>query len=62
MERIANETRDNLFFLDYAPVLIASALTGENVEQLFRLDRADSTRCDDTHRDRRVQPLVARRF
>jgi len=37
MERIASETRDNLFFLDYAPVLIASALTGENVEQLFRL-------------------------
>ena len=37
MERIASETRENLFFLDYAPVLIASALTGENVEQLFRL-------------------------
>ena len=30
-------TREDLFFLDYAPVLIASALTGENVEQLFRL-------------------------
>jgi GTP-binding protein len=37
MERIASSTRDNLFFLDYAPVLIASALTGENVDQLFRL-------------------------
>ena len=37
MERIASDTRDRLFFLDYAPVLIASALTGENVEQLFRL-------------------------
>jgi GTP-binding protein len=37
MERIASETRENLFFLDYAPVLTASALTGENVEQLFRL-------------------------
>jgi GTPase len=37
MERIASETRERLFFLDYAPVLIASALTGENVEQLFRL-------------------------
>ncbi|MEY2490118.1 MAG: GTPase [Verrucomicrobiota bacterium] len=37
MERIASETREGLFFLDYAPVLIASALTGENVEQLFRL-------------------------
>jgi len=37
MERIASSTRDDLFFLDYAPVLIASALTGENVEQLFRL-------------------------
>lgn len=37
MERIASDTRESLFFLDYAPVLIASALTGENVEQLFRL-------------------------
>lgn len=37
MERIASATRDDLFFLDYAPVLIASALTGENVEQLFHL-------------------------
>jgi GTP-binding protein len=37
MERIASDTREGLFFLDYAPVLIASALTGENVEQLFRL-------------------------
>jgi GTP-binding protein len=37
MGRIANETRENLFFLDYAPVLIASALSGENVEQLFDL-------------------------
>ncbi|PYJ09468.1 MAG: ribosome biogenesis GTPase Der [Verrucomicrobia bacterium] len=37
MERTASATRDDLFFVDYAPVLIASALTGENVEQLFRL-------------------------
>jgi GTPase len=37
MGRIASATREGLFFLDYAPVLIASALTGENVEQLFRL-------------------------
>jgi len=37
MERIASSTRDDLFFLDYAPVLIASALTGENVDHLFRL-------------------------
>ena len=37
MERLMVDTRERLFFLDYAPVLIASALTGENVEQLFRL-------------------------
>jgi GTP-binding protein len=37
MDRIASATRDDLFFLDYAPVLIASALTGENVTQLFGL-------------------------
>lgn len=29
--------REQLFFLDYAPVLIASAATGENVVQLFDL-------------------------
>jgi GTPase len=37
MQKLIIETREQLFFLDYAPVLIASALTGENVEQLFRL-------------------------
>jgi len=37
MERIVTETRERLFFLEYAPLLIASALTGENVVQLFRL-------------------------
>jgi GTP-binding protein len=37
MEKLVTDTREHLFFLDYAPVLIASALTGENVEQLFRL-------------------------
>ncbi|MEY2494449.1 MAG: GTPase [Verrucomicrobiota bacterium] len=37
MERVITDTRERLFFLDYAPVLVASALTGENVTQLFRL-------------------------
>jgi GTP-binding protein len=37
MERTIVDVRERLFFLDYAPVLVASALTGENVEQLFRL-------------------------
>ncbi|MGI9087570.1 MAG: ribosome biogenesis GTPase Der [Chthoniobacterales bacterium] len=37
MKRLVEETRANLFFLDYAPVLIASAITGENVLQLFEL-------------------------
>jgi GTP-binding protein len=37
MKRLVEETRANLFFLDYAPVLIASAVTGENVLQLFEL-------------------------
>jgi GTP-binding protein len=31
------EARERLFFLDYAPVLVGSALTGENVERLFRM-------------------------
>jgi GTP-binding protein len=29
-------TRQQLFFLDYAPVLVGSALTGEHVDKLFR--------------------------
>jgi GTPase len=32
---LINETRERLFFLPYAPVLVASALTGENVDRLF---------------------------
>jgi GTP-binding protein len=37
MDKIVEDTRERLFFLSYAPVLVASALTGENVEELFRL-------------------------
>src|SRR5256714_6021909 len=32
---LAAEARERIFFLDYAPVLIASAQTGENVGRLF---------------------------
>ena len=39
MERTVTDVRERLFFLEYAPVLVASALTGENVDQLFRLIR-----------------------
>src|SRR5437870_10560414 len=35
--RLVDETRTRIFFLDYAPVLIASALTGENISKLFTL-------------------------
>jgi GTP-binding protein len=34
---LVEQTREKMFFLDYAPVLVASALTGENVDRLFRL-------------------------
>jgi GTP-binding protein len=34
-EKIA-DIRDELFFLDYAPVILLSALTGEHVTRLFR--------------------------
>jgi GTPase len=37
MDEAITDVRERLFFLDYAPVLVASALTGENVEKLFRL-------------------------
>src|SRR5256714_1212121 len=37
MDRTIVDVRERLFFLDYAPVLVGSARTGENVDQLFRL-------------------------
>jgi GTP-binding protein len=35
--QLVDETRARIFFLDYAPVLVASALTGQNIEKLFAL-------------------------
>jgi GTPase len=35
--QLVDETRTRIFFLDYAPVLVASALTGQNIEKLFAL-------------------------
>src|SRR5436189_4405781 len=35
--QVVEETRAPLFFLEYAPALITSAMTGENVEKLFAL-------------------------
>lgn len=37
VKRIIATTRERLFFLDYAPPVITSALTGENVDRIFRL-------------------------
>ncbi len=37
MTELIEETRRRAFFLGYAPILIASATTGENVERLFAL-------------------------
>ena len=34
---LVQDARDRLFFLDYAPVLVSSALTGQHVEKLFKL-------------------------
>jgi GTP-binding protein len=48
IRELADEARERIFFLDYAPVLIASARTGENVERLFgmigKIERASTTR------------------
>jgi GTP-binding protein len=35
LAQVLQETRERLFFLPYAPILVASALTGENVDRLF---------------------------
>lgn len=34
--RLLAQTREQLFFLNYAPMLVTSALTGENVDDLFK--------------------------
>ena len=40
---LVDEARERIFFLDYAPVLVASARTGENVERLFGvIDKIES--------------------
>jgi GTPase len=45
---LVDEARERIFFLDYTPVLIASARTGENVERMFgmvnKIERASTTR------------------
>jgi GTPase len=35
ISQLVDEARTRIFFLEYAPVLIASALSGENIEKLF---------------------------
>ena len=37
IRELADEAHERIFFLDYAPVVIASARTGENVDRLFRM-------------------------
>jgi GTP-binding protein len=37
MAQLIDETRSRIFFLDYAPILVASGLTGENIDKLFAL-------------------------
>lgn len=48
IRELAAEARERIFFLDYAPVLIASARTGEHIERLFgmidKIERASTTR------------------
>jgi GTP-binding protein len=37
IRELADEARERIFFLNYTPVLIASARTGENVDRLFEM-------------------------
>src|SRR5206468_371715 len=37
MGKLIDETREKIFFLEYAPLLITSASTGENVNRLFAI-------------------------
>ena len=48
IRELVAETCEKIFFLNYAPVLVASARTGENVDRLFgmidKIERAATTR------------------
>src|SRR6266446_8473872 len=48
IRELVAETRAKIFFLSYAPVLVASARTGENVDRLFgmigKIEHASATR------------------
>ncbi len=48
VRELADQARERMFFLDYAPVVVASARTGENIERLFgeidKIERASKTR------------------
>ena len=48
IRHLVADAQERIFFLDYAPVLVASAQTGESVERLFgfieRIDRASKKR------------------
>ena len=48
IRELVAEARERIFFLDYAPVLVTSAQTGENVDRLFRfieqIERASAKR------------------
>ena len=48
IRELADEARERIFFLNYTPVLIASARTGENVDRLFemigKIESASATR------------------
>jgi GTP-binding protein len=48
IRELADEARDRVFFLGYAPVVIASASTGENVERIFgmidKIERGSTAR------------------
>src|SRR5213592_2673052 len=48
IRELVAETREKIFFLNYAPVLVASARTGENVDRLFgmigKIEQAATTR------------------
>jgi GTPase len=63
IEELVEETRRRLFFLDYAPVLVTSALSGEHVDKLFRLikkmERAARARISTGVLNRLIRAAVA---
>ena len=59
MEAVIANARAELFFIDYAPVLVTSALTGEHADKNFQNDRTHPAGCTRAYWHRQIESRIA---